>query len=96
MRTEVDKVTTPVIDKVTTTIKERGNLKMSEEDNKQIFKWLLITLAVAVNLLTLISWIDAAFYHWPSTTSGWVPLLASSAIGVVLIKISLLDWKWQN
>jgi hypothetical protein len=27
LRTEADKVTTPVIDKVTTTIKERGNLK---------------------------------------------------------------------
>lgn len=69
---------------------------MGMENNILFFKWLVITLTVAVNLLTLVSWIDAAFYHWPSTTSGWVPLLASSAIGVVLIKISLLDWKWQN
>jgi uncharacterized membrane protein len=66
------------------------------ENNILFFKWLVITLTVAVNLLTLISWIDAAFYHWPSTTSGWVSLLASSAIGVVLIKVSLLDWRWQN
>ena len=69
---------------------------MGMENNILFFKWLVITLTVAVNLLTLISWIDAAFYHWPSTTSGWVPLLASSAIGVVLIKVSLLDWRWQN
>jgi hypothetical protein len=69
---------------------------MGMENNILFFKWLVITLTVAVNLLTLVSWIDAAFYHWPSTTSGWVPLLASSAIGVVLIKVSLLDWRWQN
>ncbi|HIC39918.1 MAG TPA: hypothetical protein EYO74_00725 [Piscirickettsiaceae bacterium] len=64
------------------------------DNNILFFKWLVIALAVFVNLLTLVSWFDIAFYDLPATMSGWVPILANTAVGIVLIKISLLDWRW--
>lgn len=57
-----------------------------------IFKWIIIGLAGLVSLMSLVSWIDVAIYAWPSTIDGWIPLLATTIIGGILIRLSFLNW----
>lgn len=56
------------------------------------FKWLVVALAIIINILALISWMDLYFYGPPEEIEGWVLLGANTAIGWVLIHVCYINW----
>lgn len=57
-----------------------------------VVKWGIIFSACFVSLMALISWADVAFYQWPTTADGWIPLIAFTSMSFVLVRLSYIGW----
>jgi hypothetical protein len=42
--------------------------------------------------MVIVSWVDAGIYKLPTTISGWIPLLTTTMLGVVLLRFSIIQW----
>jgi hypothetical protein len=65
---------------------------MSTEYKSLLLKWLILSATFFVNLMVIVSWVDAGIYKLPTTISGWIPLLTTTMLGVVLLRFSIIQW----
>lgn len=57
-----------------------------------LVKWLILSATFFVNLIVIVSWVDAGVYKLPTTISDWIPLLSTTMLGVVLLRFSITQW----
>lgn len=57
-----------------------------------LFKWVIITLAIVINGLALLSWVDLFLFGQPKNFYEWAILTSNTAIGWVMIHVCYVNW----
>jgi|JYMV01.1.fsa_nt_gi hypothetical protein len=60
-----------------------------------LFKWLIIGLAIVINGLALLSWLDLLLFGQPKNFFEWSILISNTSIGWVMIHVCYVNWDFN-